>query len=161
MRAISIAAASAVALLSVSAYAQTPGGVPSSRPATTAPATVKKPVPNPLEQADVSKISGASVYGRDGKEIGSVTTELMQPESKKIDKLVVRSGGVLGIGGRQVAMSIQKFSWDADKGAFKVDTTAQEMKSMAEWQSPSSKTSTESGSSTLPQHRSAPSHAGR
>src|SRR5579863_1353910 len=154
MRAISIAAASAAALLTVSAYAQspstTPGGMSPSHPAT-APAAAKKPVPNPLRQADVSKITGSAVYGNDGKEIGDVTTELMRPGSKKIDRLVVRSGGILGIGGHEVALPLKKFAWDADKGAFKLDTTAKAVKSMAAWKGSSSPASTSaSGSSGLP-----------
>ncbi|HEV2303367.1 MAG TPA: PRC-barrel domain-containing protein [Stellaceae bacterium] len=162
MRAISIAAASAVALLTVSAYAQSPsmpGGASPSHPAT-APAAVKMPVPNPLKQADVSKITGAAVYGSDGKEIGDVTTELMRPDSKKIDQLVVRSGGILGIGGHEVAMPIDKFSWNSAKGAFEVDTTAKQVKSMAAWKGSSSSTSA-SGSSSLPRKSSAPANAGK
>src|SRR5579863_6817960 len=166
MRAISIAAASAAALLTVSAYAQspstTPGGMSPSHPAT-APAAAKKPVPNPLRQADVSKITGSAVYGNDGKEIGDVTTELMRPGSKKIDRLVVRSGGILGIGGHEVALPLDKFTWDSAKGAFTVDTTAQAVKSMAAWKGPSSSSAstTESGSSPLPAKSSAPTNAGR
>lgn len=165
MRAISIAAASAAALLSVSAYAQSPspsGGASPSHPAT-APAAAKKPEPNPLRQADVSKITGSAVYGSDGKEIGDVTTELMRPGSKKIDRLVVRSGGILGIGGRQVALPLDKFTWDSAKGAFTVDTTAQAVKSMAAWKGPSSSSASTaaSGSSPLPAKPSAPTNAGR
>ena len=164
MRTISIAAASAVALLSISAYAQspTPGGSSATHPAT-APAVAKKPVPNPLKQADVSKITGTAVYGSDGKEIGDVTTELMRPDSKKIDQLVVRSGGVLGIGGREVAMPIDKFAWDSAKGAFKVETTAKELKSMTAWDgsSSASASTTASGTSSLPKKSSAPTNAGK
>lgn len=167
MRAISIAAASAAALLSVSAYAQspstTPGGMSASHPATAPAAAAKKPVPNPLKQADVSKITGSAVYGSDGKEIGDVTTELMRPGSKKIDRLVVRSGGILGIGGHQVALPLGKFTWDSAKGAFTVDTTAQAVKSMAAWKgsSSSSASTPASGTSSLPAKSSAPTNAGR
>lgn len=165
MRAISIAAASAAALLTVSAYAQSPspsGGMSPSHPAT-APAATKKPVPNPLKQADVSKITGSAVYGSDGKEIGDVTTELMRPKSKKIDRLVVRSGGILGIGGHQVALPLDKFTWDSTKGAFTVDTTAQAVKSMAAWKGSSSGSASTaaSGTSSPPAKSSAPTNAGR
>jgi len=39
----------------------------------------------------------------------------MDPLSKKLDRLVVSSGGVLGIGGHRVAIPIDQFKWDTDK----------------------------------------------
>src|SRR5215510_15422426 len=101
MRAISMAAATAVALLTVSAYAQSPPGgttIPRGNgPAATAPAP-RAPTPNPLKQEDVSKIEGASVLGSDGKKLGSVSKVLMKPDDKTIDRLVVHAGGLLGVG---------------------------------------------------------------
>src|SRR5690242_16109464 len=90
-------AASALALLAAPALAQT--GSPS--PSTTAQATSKA---DPLKQEDVSQIKGAAVYGSDDKKIGSVSTVLMKPDSKAIDRLVVGAGGVLGVGARDVAL---------------------------------------------------------
>ena len=78
------------------------------------------PTPNPLEQVDVSKIEGASVLGIDSKKLGGVSRVLMKPQDKTIDQLVVRSGGVLGVGGHLVAMPLDAFSWDADAEAFKI-----------------------------------------
>jgi hypothetical protein len=85
---------------------------------------------NPLTQDDVSKIEGTSVYGNDDAKIGHISTELMDPSSKKIDRLVVSAGGVLGVGGHRVAIAVEQFSWDADKGAFKLGTTLAELKQM-------------------------------
>lgn len=138
MRALSITMAAATALLSVSAYAQTttparatsPGTAPATTPA---PAT---PKPNPLDQSDLSKIIGAAVNSSDGKDIGDVSTALMQPDSKKIDKLVVHSGGVLGVGGRYVALPVSDFSWDGMKDAFTIKSTENDFKGMAEWKPP-------------------------
>jgi sporulation protein YlmC with PRC-barrel domain len=155
MRAISIAAASAVAFLTVSAHAQSQspsGGATMSR--SEPPATVvRAPAPNPLKQEDVSKIEGAPVLGSDGKKVGAVSKVLMKPDEKTIDRLVVHSGGVLGIGGRYVAMSVDDFSWDADAAAFKISKTTNDLSSMAEWTPPGSGTAT--GSST-PVERTAP-----
>jgi sporulation protein YlmC with PRC-barrel domain len=138
MRAISMAAATAVALLTVSAYAQSQspsGGTTMPRgngAAATAPAP-RASTPNPLKQEDVSKIEGASVLGSDGKKLGSVSKVLMKPDDKTIDRLVVHAGGVLGVGGRYVAMPVGDFSWDGDADAFKISKTADDLTSMAEW----------------------------
>jgi sporulation protein YlmC with PRC-barrel domain len=146
MRAISIAAVSAVALLTVSAYGQSqspPGSATvlrSNAPSYSPVAPPKAPALNPMKQEDVSKIEGASVLGSDGKKIGDVSKVLMKPEDKTIDRLVVRTGGLLGVGGHHVAMPIEDFSWDTDAAAFKIAKTADELKSMAEWTEPETAT---------------------
>jgi sporulation protein YlmC with PRC-barrel domain len=116
-------------------------------------AAVKAPAPNPLKQEDVSKIEGASVLGNDGKKLGAVSKVLMKPDEKTIDRLVVHTGGVLGIGGRYLAMSIDDFLWDAHEAAFKISKTADDLTSMAEWTPPGSAPAT--GSST-PVERTVP-----
>ena len=95
-------------------------------------AVARAPAPNPLKQEDVSKIEGASVLGSDSKKVGSVSKVLMKPDEKTLDRLVVHTGGVLGIGGRYVAMPVDDFSWDADAAAFKVSKTADDLTTMAE-----------------------------
>ena len=164
MRTISIAAASAVALLTVSAHAQSQSQPADTTPRRTSPAYSPAPAPkappqNPLKQEDVSKIEGTSILGIDGKKLGDVSRVLMSPDDKTIDRLVVRSDGVLGVGGHLVAMPIDAFSWDADAGAFKIAKTADDLKSMAEWQEPGT-TSTATGSSTPPAKSTAPTRAG-
>jgi sporulation protein YlmC with PRC-barrel domain len=141
-----------VALLTVSAQAQTsavhpmtPGTAPATRPAEPV-----KPKPDPLAQSDVSKVIGASVYGSDGKEVGDVSTALMQPKTKKIDRLVVRSGGVLGIGGHYVALPVSDFSWDAHKEAFRIGKTAKELGTMAEWKAPQTGSASSSAAASTP-----------
>src|SRR6266404_6496627 len=141
MRTIAIAAVSAAALLTVSAYAQSqspPGDTTprSSAPAYSPAAAPKAPAQNPLKQEDVSKIEGTSVLGIDSKKLGDVSRVLMKPEDKTIDRLVIRTGGALGMGGHLVAMPLDDFSWDAQVAAFKVAKTADDLKSMAEWQEP-------------------------
>jgi sporulation protein YlmC with PRC-barrel domain len=140
MRKLPIAAVAALALMTGVAAAQnsTSPSIP-ARPApgaTTAPAAApmqKEAAINPLSQEDVSKIEGTTVYGSDDGKIGHVSTALMDPASKKIDRLVVTAGGVLGVGGHRVAIPVEQLSWDADKGAFKLNTTLAELKQMPEW----------------------------
>ena|ERR1700730_4692481 len=151
MRTIPIAA-SVLALVTASALAQTPTtpNRPAADTAATAPAqTPSAPKLNPLAQDDVSQIIGTSVVGRDGNKVGSVSTVLMQPNDKRIEQLVVRAGGLLGVGGHLVAMPLDAFSWNANDGTFRIAQTADEVKSMAAW--------TESGSATTMSGSSAPS----
>ena len=142
MRKLPIAAVAALALMTGVAAAQNstspsiparpaPGATAAAAPA---PAPMQKEAAiNPLSQEDVSKIEGTTVYGSDDGKIGHVSTALMDPASKKIDRLVVTAGGVLGVGGHRVAIPVEQLSWDADKGAFKLNTTLAELKQMPEW----------------------------
>ena len=157
MRTLPIAV-SVLALMTASAFAQAPASP--SRPAApgtaaTAPAP-SAPKVNPLAQDDVSQIIGTAVIGNDGNKIGSVSTVLMQPDDKKIDKLVVRAGGVLGVGGHLVALPLEAFSWNANDGEFKIAKTADDVKSMAAWNETGSTNSMSGSSAPLPSTRPAP-----
>jgi hypothetical protein len=87
-----------------SAQSTSPSNPARPAPGATAAAVQKEAAINPLSQEDVSKIEGTTVYGSDDGKIGHVSTALMDPSSKKIDRLVVTAGGVLGVGGHRVAM---------------------------------------------------------
>src|SRR5258708_17084965 len=122
MRSILIATASAGMLMAAPALAQTAPSAPSRTPDPNAsislPAPIPKtPAPDPLKMEDVSKISGTAVYGSDDSKIGSVSTVLMNPANKTIDRLVVNSGGVLGFGGHKVPIPVDQFTRDGDKDA--------------------------------------------
>ena len=161
MRTSLIAAVSALALLAGPALAQTtsPGGGAGTRPSTTPPAAAPapKPLPDPMKQEDVSQIKGSAVYDSDDKKIGSVSAVLMKPESKQIDRFVVTAGGVLGVGGRDLALPTDDFKWDVAKGGFKIAKTEAQLKSMPEWKAPGSEIST--GSSTPPSTKAPSSSA--
>jgi len=135
MRKLPIAAVAALALMTGAASAQSTSPSSPARPApgATAAPVQKEAAINPLSQEDVSKIEGTTVYGSDDGKIGHVSTALMDPSSKKIDRLVVTAGGVLGVGGHRVAIPVEQFSWDADRGTFKLNTTVAELKQMPEW----------------------------
>lgn len=135
---IAIATVSVLGLSALPTMAQSPGGPATRNPATSAAPTTttpRTPQPNPLAQEDLSRVKGADVYGRDDKKIGSIDTVLMNPQSKTVDRLVVKTGGVLGVGGHDVAMPVDQFSWDANREVFKVAKTGDELKSMPAWQS--------------------------
>jgi hypothetical protein len=135
MRTIPIAAAAVLVMLASAASA----GLPTmpDRPGALAQATpqaplTREPAVNPLAKGDVSSIEGTLVYGDDGK-LGYVSVALTNPQTKKIDRLVVTAGGVLGIGGHRVAIPVDQFRWEADKGAFRLETTMASLKAMPPW----------------------------
>ena len=157
MRKLPIAAVAALALMTGAASAQmstTPSSPARPAPGATTAPVHKEAAINPLKQEDVSKIEGTSVYGSDDGKIGHISTALMDPSSKKIDRLVVTAGGVLGVGGHRVAVPVDQFSWDADKGAFKLGTTVAQLKQQPEWIDGAQ---TATGSSLSPRNSSTPS----
>jgi len=138
MRLRVITAVSSLALLAGPALAQSPqssmgGAGPLTAPGAAA-ARPRAPMPNPLTMEDVSQIKGTAVYDSSGKKIGSISTVLMQPSSKTIDRLVVGEGGILGVGSHHVALPVGAFSWDSQKDGFTLTKTADDLRSMPEWQ---------------------------
>ena len=157
MRQTPLAAVAVLALLAGGASAQTtPPRNPTPAPtATQAPAPT--PAVNPLTKEAISDIEGTAVYGSDNDKIGHVSDVLMDPQTKKLDRLVVASGGLLGVGGHRVALPIDQFKWDADKGAFKIETTTAQLKSMPQWIDGET---TATGSSTAPKAMTPSNNAG-
>ena len=90
--------------------------------------TAQKP-----DQLLVSNLKGVDVMGSDDKKVGDITTELMNPSSRTIDRLVVSVGGVLGVGGHHVALPVNDFQWDGQRGGFKIAKTADDLKAMTQW----------------------------
>ncbi len=140
MRTSLLAATAALALMTAPVLAQGPGSTtprsPNGGPGATT-ATPRAPLPNPLTQEDVSRVKGTDVYGTDDKKLGSIDTVLMNPQSKSIDRLVVKAGGVLGVGGHDVAIPVDQFTWDSTKEGFKLSKTTDELKTMPEWKAAS------------------------
>ena len=118
-----------------------PGAAAPSRtaapPSNNAPSSSSStPMKDPLSSEDISQIEGSSVVASDGSSIGKVSTVLMDPASKKVDRLVIAEGGVLGVGTHKVALPVDSFRWDAQKHEFKIQKTADDLKAMPEWQQP-------------------------
>jgi sporulation protein YlmC with PRC-barrel domain len=153
----SLITAAAIALIAMPALAQAPGSsamtpAPRNPSAMGGPPAAAPHVPmaNPLTQEDLSRVKGTDVYGTDDKKIGSINTVLMDPQSKTIDRLVLKAGGVLGVGGRNVALPVDQFTWDRDREGFKLSKTADELKAMPEWQAASSSPSPSYGGTGSP-----------
>jgi sporulation protein YlmC with PRC-barrel domain len=136
-----ITTATSLVLLTGSAFAQSSSGggaigSPGPAPLSSGPGATARPqppAPNPLKMEDISKIKGTAVYDNADNKIGTVSTVLMKPESKTIDRFVIGEGGVLGVGSHYVALPIDAFSWDSQRGGFKLAKTADDLKAMPEW----------------------------
>jgi hypothetical protein len=159
MRTLPIATAAVLVMLAGTASA----GLPTTpdHPGALAQATPQAPVAreaavNPLAKGDVSKIEGTLVYGDEGK-LGYVSVALTDPQTKKIDRLVVAAGGVLGIGGHRVAIPVDQFKWEADNGAFRLQTTMAGLRAMRSWVEDAD---TATGSSQPPRSQNPPTGAG-
>jgi len=143
-----------------------PGAAAPSRaaspPTANAPSASSSPMKDPLSSEDISQIEGSSVVASDGSSIGKVSTVLMDPASKKVDRLVVAEGGVLGVGAHKVALPVDAFHWDSSKHEFTIQKTADDLKAMPEWQQPQL-AEAPSGASPGPSHSAPaaapPSHA--
>jgi sporulation protein YlmC with PRC-barrel domain len=138
MRFIPVLVAAALAASTGTAMAQmgspSLGGAshpPGAGPGITQPPHV--PAVNPLAAEDVAHFNGTPVYGSDDREIGSVSTEVMDPASKRIKALVVAEGGVFGIGAHKVSLPVEQFTWDSGKECLRVQKTAADLKSMPAW----------------------------
>ncbi|HXQ51220.1 MAG TPA: PRC-barrel domain-containing protein [Stellaceae bacterium] len=157
MRVVSLTAA-VLALSTGLAFAQMspPGGGPAMpQPGTGAPGATAVPhVPavNPLTAEDVSSITGTAVFGSGDQQLGRVSHVLMKPDTKTIDRLVVAQGGVFGIGAHNVALPLDQFKWDQQKEGFTVAKSADDLKSMAEWQDPSRQAMAAPGAGATPSH---------
>lgn len=150
MRSLPVAAASAVALLAVSAHAQAVSRQAHASPyrQTLVPAAPgRTTMPDPLRTGNISDILGRSVYGRDNKKIGAVSIVLIDPRTHQIARLIVRSGGVLGIGARQVALPANDFTWNGKAKRFRIAQTARQVSHMTPWRGPNATPPTGSGQS--------------
>ncbi|MDM7945332.1 MAG: PRC-barrel domain-containing protein [Oceanibaculum nanhaiense] len=54
--------------------------------------------------ADMAAIVGKPVHSQDGKEIGEVKDVVLGQDGKQIDQIVIGSGGVLGLGEKEIAV---------------------------------------------------------
>ena len=158
-RIILLSAVSALALIATPVLAQTTGSPQRGLGGPAPAAQPQQPKPDPLKQADVSKIEGSSVYGSDGKKLGTIAYVLMDPATKTIDRFVVGAGGVLGVGAHEVAMRLDQFHWDGQKDGFVINKTEADLKGMPAWTG-GGQGGAMSGSSTAPASSSrAPANA--
>jgi sporulation protein YlmC with PRC-barrel domain len=89
----------------------------SPAPAASAAATATKSADVVTTQPDgtmrAPKLIGVAVYDRDNKDVGKIA-DLLLDHDGKVQAVVIGVGGVLGIGGKDVAVSYSALHWKTD-----------------------------------------------
>jgi sporulation protein YlmC with PRC-barrel domain len=123
---ISMTAAVALAIAAaIPAYAQTS--------TTTPPAATTAATPNTMIQPDemrASKILGSTVYDVQNRNIGSVK-DLILGKGGKVDAVIVDVGSFLGMGGKNVAISLNDIKTDNNR--LTLDRSKEQLQQMAEY----------------------------
>src|SRR5690606_9778553 len=76
---------------------------------------------------------GAEVVNPEGEELGELQDLVVDTNTGRITHGVVSHGGVLGIGGTNVAVPWQGFRWDQQEGRFLVQMTQDRLEQMPEF----------------------------
>ena len=79
-----------------------------SAPEPSTPATTDMKAPSSGTAVSADDMIGRSVQGSDGKPLGKVKDAIVDAQSGKIQKLVIASGGFLGIGAKNVAVDFEQ-----------------------------------------------------
>ena len=114
-----LGAVSAMALFAGVAAAQDagPGATPApATPQTTTPAPALTTPAAAGEAVRAADMIGRSVQGSDGKPLGKVKDAVVDAQSGKIQKLVIASGGFLGIGAKNVAVEFDQVEISPEGG---------------------------------------------
>jgi sporulation protein YlmC with PRC-barrel domain len=134
-----LGAVSAVALLAGVAAAQDAG--PGAPPTPTPPATTTTPPAEASPRAPATPATageavraadmiGRSVQGSDGKPLGKVKDAVVDAQSGKIQKLVIASGGFLGLGAKNVALDFDRLEVRPEGGIVAKDVTQKDVEAM-------------------------------
>lgn len=151
MRKELIAAASVLAMMTGTAFAQGAGNQlnmqQDNNSAVTSPSTSGSAAPSagvtaPMGSVSAEELLGKTVVGSDGEEIGEVEDVIMDAASGKARQLVISSGGFLGIGEKQIAVEFSTAQPGADKDEITLSNlTRDQVKSMPEFEYSDSMTS--------------------
>ena len=69
------------------------------------------------------KVEGTSVYGADGKHIGSIQRVLLEKRGGKVAYAVLSFGGFLGIGDDYYPLPWEKLTYDDAMDGYRIDLT--------------------------------------
>ena len=124
-----LGAASAVALLAGVAAAQDAG--PGATPTPAAPTTATPaPAATAGEAVRDADMIGRPVQGSDGKPLGKVRDAVVDAQSGKIQKLVIASGGFLGLGAKNVALDFDRVEVRPEGGIVAKGVTQKDVEAM-------------------------------
>lgn len=72
-------------------------------------------------------VLGSSVYNANGEKLGSVDDIVVNRGNGRIMSVVIRDGGLLGIGGKLIAVPYGAFGYDASKSRLTLDVTPERL----------------------------------
>src|SRR3954453_22781635 len=108
---------------------------PGATPTPTAPTTTPAPAPTTPaatagEAVRAADLIGRSVQGSDGEPLGKVKDAGVDARTGKIQKLVIASGGFLGIGAKNVALDFDRVEVRPEGGIVAKDVTRKDVEAM-------------------------------
>ena len=81
------------------------------------------------------KVEGTSVYGADGKHIGSVERLILDKRSGRVSYAVLSFGGFLGLGQDHYPLPWAKLNYDEGLGGYRVDVTKDQVERAPHYES--------------------------
>jgi len=113
----------------------TPATTPTRSVDTTTPtrSTDTATAPHPMgEPVIASHLMGQDVIGPDGKKIGDINDLVVDTASGQIEQVVIKHGGVLGVGGKSVAVNFSQIQLLPNQGVH-ASLTEDQLKSMPDF----------------------------
>ena len=80
----------------------------------------------PLIESD--RVEGTTVYGTDGKNIGSIKRLMIEKISGRVAYAVMSFGGFFGLGEDEHAIPWGKLTYDTRLGGYRTDITAEQLR---------------------------------
>lgn len=112
---------------------ETAEGAPASDPALSTDTAQSTATTGSGEQVSVDDMVGRQVVGADGNPLGEVDDVIVDPQSGEVRRLVISSGGFLGIGAKRVAVDMADAEIRPEEGIFLSSVTQQDIESMPEF----------------------------
>lgn len=75
-----------------------------------------------------NKVEGTSVYGVDGKKLGSIYNLMIDKISGQVEYAVLQFGGVVGIGSDYYPVPWMALEYDEDQGGYVLDVDKETLK---------------------------------
>lgn len=99
----------------------------------TAPEILAEPRPG-VDRTSAEKLIGRKAVGADGKKLGEVEDVILNASSGNAEKLVISSGGFMGLGEKNIAVDIEDADLLAGNDSVKVrNLTTAQLEQMAEF----------------------------
>ena len=80
----------------------------------------------PLIESD--RVEGTTVYGRDGKNIGSIKRLMIEKVSGRVAYAVMSFGGFMGLGEEEHTIPWKKLDYDTSLGGYRTDITEDQLR---------------------------------